>query len=96
MLLDSLTDLLDRVFREQYPPARNSQPATLVYKGKGAESDPNNYRPIQCQALLAKLLSVILRARLDAFATSQRLRAEGQARTLLAAAPPITFFCCGT
>ena len=46
VMLDSLTALLDRVFREQYPPAWNSQPATLVYKGKGAESDPNNYRPI--------------------------------------------------
>jgi hypothetical protein len=68
LLLDCLTALLDQVFWEQYPPAWNSQPATLVYKGKGAESDLNNYRPIQCQGLFAKLLSIILRARLDAFA----------------------------
>ncbi len=79
VLLDSLTALLDRVLREQYPPAWSSQPATLVYKGKGAESDPNNHIPIQCQGLFVKLLSIILRARLDAFATSQRLRAEGKA-----------------
>ncbi len=96
-LLDSFTDLLDRVFRERYPPAWNSQPATLVYKSKGAESDPNNCRPIQCQGLFAKLLSVILRARPDAFATSQRLRAEGHARFVSGRrTSDHIFFCCVT
>ncbi len=59
VLLDSLTALLDRVFREQYPAAWNAQPATLVFKGKGAESDPDNYRPITVYCLLFVTFPVV-------------------------------------
>ena len=57
----------------------NDQPLTSVYKGKGAESDLDFYRAIQVQCALAKLYHKILLARLDRFATSERLRAAGQA-----------------
>jgi hypothetical protein len=39
----------NRTFQAGYPSTWNVQPLTQVFKGKGLDSDCNNYRPIQVQ-----------------------------------------------
>ena len=79
VLAGPLAAAFNRAFTVGYPEAWNEQPLTAVFKGKGSESDLDNYRPIQVQAAIAKLFHMVLHARLSAFAESQGLRAEGQA-----------------
>ncbi|MFM9033241.1 MAG: RNA-directed DNA polymerase [Mycobacterium sp.] len=79
LLADSLALLFTQIARTRYPSHWNEQPLTPVFKGKGSASDLHNYRPIQSQCALAKLFSMVLHARLNAFAEGQGLRAMGQA-----------------
>jgi hypothetical protein len=79
LLPSPLARLFNRVFRTSYPDAWNDTALTSVFKGKGSQADLGNYRPIQVQAAIAKLYHMVIRARLNSFAESQGLRAEGQA-----------------
>jgi hypothetical protein len=79
LLADAIAQLFTQIVHTRYPPNWNEQPLTPVFKGKGSASDLCNYRPIQSQCALAKLFSMTLHSRLDAFAEGQGLRAQGQA-----------------
>ena len=78
VLVPHLHALYCRVFEEGYPDCWLEQPLTAVYKGKGPRTDPANYRPIQNLSAIAKGYHIIIQRRLDAFAETRRLRAEGQ------------------
>lgn len=80
ILAPALTEILDHIFqRGDYPGDWNVQPLSSVSKPNGGGSGLANCRPIQCQCALAKVLHIVVQRRLDAFADSQGLRAEGQA-----------------
>jgi hypothetical protein len=80
VLAPAMTSVLCGVFeRGDYPEEWNVQPLSSVAKPNGTASGLANCRPIQCQCALAKVLHIVVQRRLDAFADSQQLRAEGQA-----------------
>jgi hypothetical protein len=80
VLAAPLATAFDRALRAGYPPAWNLQPLTSVYKGQGPEDQLRaSYRGISVGCALAKLYSMVLDARLSAFASAAGLRAGGQA-----------------
>lgn len=80
ILAPALTEIMGHIFQHgDYPDDWNVQPLSSVSKPNGGASGLANCRPIQCQCALAKVLHIVVQRRLDAFAESQGLRAEGQA-----------------
>ena len=79
VLAEPLAVAFDRALRSGYPPDWTLQPLTSVYKGKGPEDQVGSYRAIQVGCALTKLYSMVLAARLSAFALAAGLQAEGQA-----------------
>ena len=79
-LAEPLAVAFDRALRSSYPPDWTLQPLTSVYKGKGPEDQlAGSYRAIQVGCALTKLYSMVLAARLFAFALAAGLQTEGQA-----------------
>ena len=80
ILAPIVTEILDNIFRRgDYPEEWCVQALSSVSKPNGDGSGLTNCRPIQCQCALAKVLHIVVQRRLDGFADSQKLRAEGQA-----------------
>jgi hypothetical protein len=77
-LLEPVTHLLNRVFREGYPKAWHMGAVTPVPK-KGNLDERDNYRGITVGGALAKLYSLVLLRRLDDLAEMGGHRAAGQA-----------------
>ena len=78
LLLGELRTLFNQAFvQRQVPGAWCSAHITAVHK-KGDAADPDNYRGIAVGGAMGKLYSMLLTARLDAYAEGQGLRAQGQ------------------
>jgi hypothetical protein len=77
-LLEAITHLLNRVFREGYPKEWHMGAVTPVPK-KGNLDERDNYRGITVGGALAKLYSLVLLHRLDDLAERGGHRAAGQA-----------------
>lgn len=78
LLVPSLTIAMNAAFTGGYPETWNTQSLSSIFKGKGSKADLTKFRPIQSQSALPKLFSMLVRARLDPFAETLGLRAEGQ------------------
>jgi exonuclease III len=79
-----LTGLCTTLFNQiicsrQYPEPWCTTLLTPIYKGKGAKSDPNNYRGVAVACALAKCYASAVERRVSAFLEAEGLRAFGQA-----------------
>ncbi len=63
----------------EYPEPWCTTLLTPIYKGKGAKSDPNNYRGVAVACALAKCYASAVERRVSAFLETEGLRAFGQA-----------------
>ena len=74
-----LAQLFSVVLAGTYPDAWGISALAPVPKANGRVDDPSDYRGIAVGAVLAKLYSLCLFCRMDAWAEGQGLRAKGQA-----------------
>ena len=76
-----LTKVLNAIFREgSFPEVSALGMIVTLYKGKGDQSDPNNYRGITIIPILAKIYATALNCRLTKFRLANNERkADGQA-----------------
>jgi hypothetical protein len=74
-----LKHVFNAVLRGQYPEAWQVSALVPVPKPKGRADVFDDYRGIAVSAVLSKLFSIVMMARLDTWAEKQGLRAAGQA-----------------
>lgn len=78
LLVDPLTSLLNRFFKEGFPTSLSPAFLCPIFK-KGDPSDPDNYRGIAIISIMAKLYATVLSSRLQTALTTHNLWAKGQA-----------------
>ncbi len=78
--LEPLTALINKCLRENSPPeALKLAKLVPLFKAKGSEADPNNYRALAVMHPLAKLIMGVLNVRLNQYSLDNGLRAPTQA-----------------
>ena len=64
-MASAVTALFNHVAKEGLPPSWQVLHLTSIYKGSGAHSNPNHYRPIAIMPQLCKAYSMTLLSRLE-------------------------------